>query len=102
MFRSIQFRITISFVLIILVSVGILGFYLVNSFRDSQLDNLRIQLENEARIIAEASLPILTEPANQGSLDSLAKRLGEQIDAAYVDRYLGELLGNEDLSRYIL
>jgi ATP-dependent HslUV protease ATP-binding subunit HslU len=25
-----------------------------------------------------------------------------EIDAAYVDRHLGELAGNEDLSRYIL
>jgi two-component system phosphate regulon sensor histidine kinase PhoR len=61
--------------------MGILGIYLANSFRDSQLDSLRIQLESEARIIAETSLPIITGSMSEGNLDILAKRLGEQISA---------------------
>lgn len=80
MFRSIQWRITISFVLLILISMSILGFYLSNSNRNSQLDNLRSQLENEARITAEASLPSFLSQDKQEILDSLAKRLGEQTD----------------------
>ena len=80
MFRSIQWRITISFVLLILISMSILGFYLSNSTRNSQLDNLRSQLENEARITAEASLPSFLSQDKQEILDSLAKRLGEQTD----------------------
>ncbi|MDP3879603.1 MAG: HAMP domain-containing protein, partial [Dehalococcoidales bacterium] len=55
-----------------------LGFYLADSTRNSQLGNLRSRLENEARITAEASLPgFLTEDKSR-SLDALAKRLGEQ------------------------
>ena len=77
MFHSIQWRITFSFVLLILVSMSILGFYLTNSTRNSQLDDLRTQLENEARITAEASLPGLLSP-DENSLDALTKRLGEQ------------------------
>jgi two-component system phosphate regulon sensor histidine kinase PhoR len=80
LFRSIQWRITISFVLLILISMSILGFYLSNSTRSSQLDNLRSQLENEARITAEASLPGFLSQDKQEVLDSLAKRLGEQTD----------------------
>jgi len=80
LFRSIQWRITISFVLLILISMSILGFYLSNSTRSSQLDNLRSQLENEARITAEASLPGFLSQDKQEALDSLAKRLGEQTD----------------------
>jgi len=80
LFRSIQWRITISFVLLILISMSILGFYLSNSTRNSQLDNLRSQLENEARITAEASLPSFLSQDKQEILDSLAKRLGEQTD----------------------
>jgi len=78
MFRSIQWRITISFILVVIVSMGILGIYLVNSTRNSQLDNLRSQLENEARITAEASLPVFL--VQNGDLDSLAKKLGNEID----------------------
>jgi two-component system phosphate regulon sensor histidine kinase PhoR len=79
MFRSIQWRITISFILVVMISMGILGVYLVNFTRNSQLDNLRSQLENEARITAEASLPSFLI---QGSdLDALAKKLGNEINA---------------------
>ena len=80
MFGSIQWRITFSFVLLILVSMGILGFYLANSTRSSQLDNLRSQLENEARITAEASLPGFLNQDKEKSLDAMAKRLGGQTD----------------------
>lgn len=81
MFHSIQWRITVSFVLVVLISMGILGVYLVNSVRSSQLDNLRAQLENEARITAEASLPALSSQEGKENLDVLANKLGEQIDA---------------------
>jgi two-component system phosphate regulon sensor histidine kinase PhoR len=78
LFRSIQWRITFPFVLLILVSMSLLGFYLTNSTKDSQLDNLRTQLENEALITAESSLPgLLSEDRNE-ILDVLAKKLGEQ------------------------
>ena len=80
MFRSIQWRITFSFVLLIVVSMGMLGLYLANSTRSSQLDNLRSQLENEARITAEASSPGFLSQDKKGVLDALAKRLGEQTD----------------------
>ena len=79
MFRSIQWRITVSFILVVIVSTGILGVYLVNSTHNSQLDNLRSQLENEARITAEASLPVFL--GQGGDLDTLAKKLGNEIDA---------------------
>ncbi len=73
MLRSIQWRITIPFVILIAGSIGFLGLYLVNSVRDTQLDNLRTQLENEARLAAQASLPGLASPAGDDSLDALAK-----------------------------
>jgi two-component system phosphate regulon sensor histidine kinase PhoR len=81
LFRSIQWHITFSFVLLILVSMGVLGFYLADLTRSSQLNNLRTQLENEARITAEASLPGFLNQDKSGTLDALAKGLGEQIDA---------------------
>ena len=76
MFRSIQWRITIWFVLLTVITMAILGAYLTNSVRDSQLNSLRTQLENEAIITAVASLPLFdTQPAE---LDGLAKELGDQ------------------------
>ena len=77
--RSFQWRIAIPLIVLIVVGMASLGAYLVNSARNTQLDNLRVHLEQEARIIAEASLPALL---GQGSTpDTLAKNLGREIDS---------------------
>ncbi len=78
MFRSIQWRITIPFILIVLVSMGALGFYLVDFVRDTQIDNLRMQLEEEAKLIAQASLPGFLA-SDMSGLDKLAKTTGAEI-----------------------
>lgn len=78
MFKSIQWRIAIPFILIVLVGAGITGGYLVSFVRNSQTDNLRFHLEEEARITAEASLPFLAQGAD---VDVLTKDLGGQIQA---------------------
>jgi two-component system, OmpR family, phosphate regulon sensor histidine kinase PhoR len=77
--RSFQWRIAIPFIILIVASMGVLGIYLTNSVRNSQLDNLRFHLEQEARITAEASLPSLLGQGN--SPDTLSKKLGKEIDS---------------------
>ena len=77
--RSFQWRLAVPIIILIIVSMLVLGIYLTNVIRNSQLDNLRFHLEQEARIVAEASLPLFTEPA--GSLDTMAKNLSGQIDS---------------------
>jgi two-component system phosphate regulon sensor histidine kinase PhoR len=97
MFRSIQWRITVSFILVVLVIMGILGVYLVNSTRNFQLDNLRSQLENEARITAEASLPGFLSPDEPSNLDALAKKLGAEIETRITIIALnGTVLGDSE------
>ncbi len=77
--RSFQWRIIIPFTVLIIASMTALGVYLTSSVRNSQLDNLRFHLEQEARITAEASL---TSLLGQGeSPDALAKKLGQEIDS---------------------
>ncbi len=78
MFKSIQWRIAIPLIILILVSTGITGGYLINYVRSSQIDNLRFHLEEEAHITAEAGLPLLIQGSNT---DVLAKRLGQEIEA---------------------
>jgi two-component system phosphate regulon sensor histidine kinase PhoR len=77
--RSIQWRIAIPFILLIVVSMSVLGIYLTSFARNTQLENLRSRLEDEARITAEASLPAFL--GQGGDLDTLAKKLGMEIDA---------------------
>jgi len=96
MFRTIQWRITLLFVLVIVVSMGVLGIYLVNATGDSQLEGLRSQLENEARITAEASLPGFATGETAG-LDALAKKLGAEIEARVTIIALdGTVLGDSE------
>jgi two-component system phosphate regulon sensor histidine kinase PhoR len=99
LFRSIQWRITFWFFLLVLVSMVVLGAYLANSVRNTQLNSLRIQLENEAKIAAETSLPGFRDQDEKSILDGLAKKLGNQIDARVTIIALdGTVLGdsNED------
>ncbi len=79
--RSIYWKITIPFTLLILVSMGILGFYMVNSTRNTQIDRLQSQLTNEARLVADISLPAFVDPSKQGDLDNIAKTTGKEIQA---------------------
>ncbi len=97
MFRSIQWRITISFILVVLIIMGILGAYLVNSTRTFQLDNLRSQLENEAMITAEASLSDFSSTDKAGNLDALAKKLGMETETRITIVALnGTVLGDSE------
>ncbi|MGD2065311.1 MAG: HAMP domain-containing protein, partial [Dehalococcoidia bacterium] len=97
MFRSIQWRITISLILVVLAIMVILGIYLVNSTRNSQLDNLRSQLENEAIITAEASLPDFVSTDEPSDLDALAKKLGAEIETRVTIIALdGTVLGDSE------
>ncbi len=76
--RSFQWRIAVPIITLIIVSMVVLGLYLTASVRSSQLDNLRFQLEQEAKITSEAVLPSLL---GQGDApDALAKKLGQEID----------------------
>jgi two-component system phosphate regulon sensor histidine kinase PhoR len=59
--------------------MGVLGIYLTNSVRNSQLENLRLHLEQEAKITAEASLTPLLDQGD--APDVLAKKLGSEIDS---------------------
>jgi two-component system phosphate regulon sensor histidine kinase PhoR len=97
MFRSIQWRITFWFVLLIVVSMTVLGIFLTNSVRNTQLDNLANQLENEARIVSEVSLPYLSDAADENSIDAIVKTLGVQIDERItVIATDGTVLGDSD------
>ncbi len=77
--RSFQWRIAISFIILLVASMLVLGVYLTNSLRNSQLDNLRFHLQQEAKIIAEGCIPFLRGQAY--SPDDFAKALAKEIDS---------------------
>jgi two-component system phosphate regulon sensor histidine kinase PhoR len=78
--RSIYWKTTVPFVVLVLVGMGILGFFMVGTARDAQTDLLVSDLEKEAKLVAMASLTDLSDPGSRGNLDVLAKTWGTDID----------------------
>ncbi len=68
MFRTIQQRIAIPYLLLILVSMLGLGLYLSRQARQSYLANLQASLAVQASLIGDAITPHLAPPAQPGAL----------------------------------
>src|SRR5450759_1806814 len=81
MTRSIYWKITLPIILVVVLSLSLLGFFMVNSIRNIQLDPLRTYLVNEARLVADTVLPDLTDPAGYARVDALTKSTGAEIQA---------------------
>jgi two-component system phosphate regulon sensor histidine kinase PhoR len=80
MFRSIQWRITLSFSLLVLVVMTILGVYLTNHVREVQLNSLRSSLKTQALIVAEVVRPYLADPSERENLKSEINRMGLPVE----------------------
>jgi len=80
MFRSIRWRIAAAFAVLIVLCIVGLSAYLSYFFRHYYQDSLRTQLTDQAKLVGDASEPYLTG-GETDTLDTLAKRLGAQIDA---------------------
>jgi two-component system, OmpR family, phosphate regulon sensor histidine kinase PhoR len=79
--RSIYWKITLPIALLVVFCMTGLGFYAVNSVRNTQLELLRSTLLNEARLVADESLPNLADPAKYSNLEVIAKTAGQEIDS---------------------
>jgi two-component system phosphate regulon sensor histidine kinase PhoR len=95
MFRSIRWRLATVFIVLIIVCIGGLSAYLVHFVRGNYLNNLESQLTNQARLVGDVSAPYFI--SGQISVDDIAKRLGEQINArvTIIDKS-GVVLGDSD------
>jgi two-component system phosphate regulon sensor histidine kinase PhoR len=76
---SIYWKITIPFILLFVAGMCILGFYMVNATRNTEIDHLETELANEARLVAQISEPSFADPGKQSDLDSIAKTTGGEI-----------------------
>ena len=80
LFRSIRWRIALSFVILILLAMAGLVVYLSMLVRDAHLDDLKNQLVAEAQLIGDA---LASSPAweERGDLDALALHYADLLDA---------------------
>jgi two-component system phosphate regulon sensor histidine kinase PhoR len=79
-FHSIRWRTATAFVILILLCIIGLSIYLSNYLEHNYLDELEAQLTNQALLIGDTSRGYFADEQIE-AIDSLTKRLGEQIDA---------------------
>ena len=97
MSRSIYWKITIPLTALVLIIMGFLGVYIVNSARTTQINLLESQLGSEARLVGDISAPSFADSAKYQTLDviseSLGKEIGSRITLVAVN---GTVLGDTD------
>jgi two-component system phosphate regulon sensor histidine kinase PhoR len=100
LFHSIRWRMTALYVLLILATMLGLGAYLSRFVRQSYLDDLEAQLTTAARLISDASGPVLANQSDPAALDALARHykslLGMRVTIIARD---GTVLGESDEDR---
>ncbi len=79
--RSLQWRITLVYTALIVLTLGVASFYLVTFVRSAHLTNLETRLQHEARLVAEASAHFFLAEADTGALQAASERMGDSISA---------------------
>ena len=97
MSRSIYWKLTVPLILLVLAALGFLGFYMINTTRSSQINHLKSQLVNEAKLIANISTSSFTDPVQQANLDNIAKTISGEISTriTFIAKD-GTVLGDSD------
>lgn len=80
MFRSIRWRIGLSYALLILASIVGIGLYLSNFVRQTYLSNLEDQLASEALLASEIVGDQILSGNTSDELDALARRWAEKLN----------------------
>ncbi len=79
--RTLQWRITLVYTTLLLLTLGVASFYLVTYIRSTNQTNLETRLEHEARLVAEASAPYFAGQADPGALPAAVSRISNNIGA---------------------
>ena len=93
--HSLQWRIVLSYTVLIIVSMGAVSIYLVNFVRDTHLAGIEQRLEREAVLAAESLAPFLDAGIDVDGLREAGERVGGLIEArvTVIDRD-GEVLSD--------
>ncbi len=78
--NSLYWKITIPFILLVLVGMGVLGTYITGTIRNTETGQLETQLKVEASLISEIGRPGFSGTGVTVDLDDIAKSLGQQLN----------------------
>ena len=79
--RSLQWRIALAYAVLILVSLAVVGFFVVNIIQDSYVADLEERLAQEAGLVGEAAARYLEGPVDFPGLRAATDRAGQLVDA---------------------
>ena len=79
--HSLQWRIVLSYTVLIIVSMGAVSIYLVDFVRDTYIASVEQRLEREAVLAAESLAPFFDDGADVDGLREAGARIGRLIDA---------------------
>ena len=97
MSRSIYWKITVPLIVLVLLGMGFLGAYITSSARNTQINHLKLQLVNEAELVANISASSFADPAQQVNLNTMAQKIGVEINTRITFIALdGTVLGDND------
>ena len=97
MSRSIYWKITIPLIVLVLLGMGFLGVYITSSARNTQINHLKLQLVNEAELVANISASSFADSAQQINLNTMAQTIGTEINTRITFIALdGTVLGDND------
>ena len=71
----------LAYAVLILVSLAVVGFFVVNIIQDSYVANLEERLAHEAGLVGEAAARYLEEPVDFPGLRAATDRAGQLVDA---------------------
>jgi len=95
--RSIYWKITIPLIILVLLGMGFLGVYITSSARNTQINHLKLQLVDEAELVANISASSFADPAQQVNLNVVAQTIGAEINTRITFIALdGTVLGDND------
>lgn len=79
--HSLQWRIVLSYTVLIIVSMGAVSIYLVDFVRDTHIASVEQRLEREAVLAAESLAPLFDAGADVDDLREAGERVGSLINA---------------------
>jgi two-component system phosphate regulon sensor histidine kinase PhoR len=83
--------------------MGFLGMYMITSTRDTQINHLKSQLVNEAKLVANISAPSFADPVQQNNFNAIANTIGNEINTRITLIALdGTVLGDNDQNAAIM
>ena len=79
--RSLRWRITLAYTLLIVVAMGAVSLYLVPFVRGSYISDLELRLAQEAGLVGETTARFLVDPEGARGLTDTTGRIGTMIDS---------------------